>query len=137
MKFNNKKTMSRRKNRKTHFSSKGEERRKRMSSRLSKDLRERYGFKSVPIRTNDKVEVTAGKFKGKTGKVVCVKRKKYRVYVDSCEASKVNGHRVKVGIDASNLKIQELYLGNSRAEALEKKASARKLQMERLAQTKN
>lgn len=134
MKFNKTKTMSRRKNRKAHFGAKGEERRLRMSSPLSKELREKYGVRSFPIRTNDKVEVTAGKFKGKTGTVVCVRRKKYKVYIDSCEVSKVNGHSSKVGIDASNMRIKELYLEKGRLQSLEKKVNNRKIQMERTVQ---
>ena len=124
MKLNKMKTMSRRKNRKAHFSANSEERRIRMSSGLSKELREKYGFRSYPIRSGDKVEVLTGKFKGRRGTVVDVRRKKYKVYVDTCEASKVNGHKVRVGIDASNLRIVEFFTGYGRGKVLEDKMNA-------------
>lgn len=136
MKFNKEKTASRRKNRKAHFTANPTERRIRMSSSLSKELREKYGFRSFPIRRNDKVVVMKGRFRGKTGTVVEVRRKMYKVYVDSCEASKMNGRKVRVGIDASNLRIIELYQGEGRDKILERKMNNRKIQMERAAQIK-
>jgi len=78
-----------------------------MSSPLSKEFREEYGFRSSPIRKSDRMMVMAGKFRGK---VVEVRRKRHKVYLDSCEVSKINGQKSRVGVDASNLRITELCL---------------------------
>lgn len=126
MKFNKNVSSSRRKNRKAHFTADMAERRIRMSSTLSKPLRAKYGFRSFPIRTNDKVTVIAGKFKNKSGTVVQVRRRDYKVYVDCCEALKRNGKKMYVGIDASNLRIDEFYLEEGRDKLLEKKMNKRK-----------
>lgn len=132
MKFNKKVSSARRNNRKAHFTADSTERRIRMSSPLSRELRAKYGFKSFPIRIKDKVTVMSGKFKGKTGSIVSVRRRSYKVFVDTCERSKVNGQAIKVGIDASNCLITELTQEFDRPRILEKKKVARAMQVERL-----
>ncbi|RVD92902.1 60S ribosomal L26 [Tubulinosema ratisbonensis] len=121
MKFNKNISSSRRKQRKAHFTANPSERRIRMSSTLSKELRTKYGFRSFPIRTNDKVTVIAGKFKNKSGTVVQVRRKDYKVYVDCCEGLRRNGKKKYIGIDASNLRIDEFYMEEGRDKIIEKK----------------
>lgn len=125
MKFNTKVTSSRRKNRKAHFTAPAHERRIRMSSRLSKDLRKKYGFHSFPVRKNDKVTVISGAHKGKTGAVVGVRRSLYKVYVEGIKNTKSNGQERMIGIDASNLMITEFTLEYDRKEQLEKKKEHR------------
>ena len=58
MKFNKMVTSSRRKNRKRHFNAPSHVRRKIMSSPLSKDLRQKYNVRSMPIRKDDEVQVS-------------------------------------------------------------------------------
>ena len=48
---------SRRKNRKKHFNAPSHIRRRIMSSPLSKELRQKYGVRSIPIRKDDEVQV--------------------------------------------------------------------------------
>lgn len=57
MKFNKLVTSSRRKNRKRHFNAPSHIRRRIMSSPLSKDLRNKYSVRSMPIRRDDEVQV--------------------------------------------------------------------------------
>ena len=57
MKFNKLVTSSRRKNRRRHFTAPSHIRRKIMSAPLSKDLRKKYGVRSIPIRKDDEVMV--------------------------------------------------------------------------------
>ena len=57
MKFNKLVTSSRRKNRKRHFQAPSHLRRKIMSAPLSKELRSKYGVRSIPIRKDDEVQV--------------------------------------------------------------------------------
>ncbi|KAL1769367.1 60S ribosomal protein L26 [Sigmodon hispidus] len=49
-----------------------------MSSPLSKELRQKYNVRSMPIQKDDEVQVVRGHYKGQQiGKVVQVYRKKY------------------------------------------------------------
>ena len=57
MKFNKLVSSTRRKNRKRHFNAPSHVRRKIMSSPLSKDLRQKYNVRSMPIRKDDEVQV--------------------------------------------------------------------------------
>jgi len=60
MKLNPFVTSSRRKNRKRHFNAPSHIRRKIMSSPLSKELRQKYNVRSMPIRKDDEVQVLFG-----------------------------------------------------------------------------
>ncbi|NWT73435.1 RL26 protein, partial [Prunella himalayana] len=62
MKFNPFVTSDRSKNRKRHFNAPSHIRRKIMSSPLSKELRQKYNVRSMPIRKDDEVQVPAGGF---------------------------------------------------------------------------
>ncbi|TKC51659.1 hypothetical protein EI555_017647, partial [Monodon monoceros] len=55
MKFNPFVTSDRSKNRKRHFNAPSHVRRKIMSSPLSKELRQKYNVRSMPIRKDDEV----------------------------------------------------------------------------------
>ena len=59
MKFNPFVTSDRSKNRKRHFNAPSHIRRKIMSSPLSKELRQKYNVRSMPIRKDDEVQVCA------------------------------------------------------------------------------
>ena len=61
MKFNKLVSSSRRKNRKRHFNAPSHIRRKLMSSPLSKELRQKYNVRSIPIRKDDEVQVNRGR----------------------------------------------------------------------------
>lgn len=115
------KSISRRKMRKAHFTADTNTIRLFMSSRLSKDLRAAYGFKSFPVHTGDTVVVTTGKFKNKEGKVLSVSRKTRKVTVDGCTNPKASGGVIQYPIDASNLIIKSLHLDSARSKALENK----------------
>nr|XP_025723310.1 60S ribosomal protein L26-like 1 [Callorhinus ursinus] len=58
-KFNPLVTSDRSKNRKRHFSAPSHVRRKIMSSPLSKELRQKYSVRSMPIRKDDEVQTSA------------------------------------------------------------------------------
>ncbi len=64
MKLNKNVTSSRRKQRKRHFSAPSHVRRRLMSAPLSKELRQKYGVRSMPIRKDDEVQVVRGHYKG-------------------------------------------------------------------------
>lgn len=58
MKINPYKTSSRRKNRKDHFTAPSHIRRKLMSAPLSKELRQKYNVRRMPVRKDDEVQVS-------------------------------------------------------------------------------
>uniref|UniRef100_A0A452SUR5 KOW domain-containing protein n=1 Tax=Ursus americanus TaxID=9643 RepID=A0A452SUR5_URSAM len=102
MKFNPFVTSDRSKNRKRHFSAPSHVRRKITSSPLSKELRQKYNVRSMPIREDDEVQVVRGHYKGQQiGKVVQVYRKKYVIYIERVQREKANGTAVHVGIHPS------------------------------------
>lgn len=57
MKLNTHVSSSRRKNRKRHFSAPSHIRRKLMTAPLSKELRQKYNIRNIPIRKDDEVQV--------------------------------------------------------------------------------
>lgn len=95
-----------------------------MSARLSKELREKYGVRSMPIRKDDEVLVVRGKvFSGREGKVKTVYRKKFAVHIERFTREKANGAPVHVGFHPSNLVITKLKLDKDRKKILERKRS--------------
>ena len=91
MKYSTSVTSSRRKTRKAHFTAPSSERRKIMSAPLASELKAQYGANAVPIRVNDEVRVTRGKFKNREGKVEQVYRKKWVIHIKNITRDKVNG----------------------------------------------
>jgi len=121
MKFSKLLTSSRRKNRKIHFNSHSSEKRIRMSSLLSKNLRDKYNIRSLPIRKNDDVKIMRGIMKGRIGKVVQCHRKNYSIYLDKIIYLKKGKSTSYVPISPSNVMIIGLSMTNERKISLLKK----------------
>lgn len=81
-----------------------------LSATLSKDLRKKYGKRSLSVRKDDKVKVLRGQFKKKTGKVSRVNLKKIRIYIEGVENVKKDGSKAPYPIHPSNVMITELNL---------------------------
>lgn len=122
MKRSNTVSSSRRKQRLRHFSAPSSIRRKIMSCRLSKDLKDKYNVRSLPIRKNDEVKILKGKGKNKTGKVVQVYRKKWCIHVDKVNRDKQNGQTVFLPIKPTYCVIEKLHLNTDRKEMLERRS---------------
>jgi large subunit ribosomal protein L26e len=104
MKLNKHVSASRRKNRKRHFTAPSHIRRRLMSAPLSKELRQKYAVRTMPIRKDDKVQVVRCHYKGQqVGKVVQVCRKKFVIYIERIQREKANGASVYVGIHPSKV----------------------------------
>lgn len=126
MKMNKMITSSRRKNRKRHFNAPSHIRRIIMSAPLSKELRTKYGVRSVPIRKDDEVQVVRGHHKGQqVGKVVQVYRKKYVIYIERIQREKANGASVHVGIHPSNVVIVKIKMDRDRKMLLDRRAKGK------------
>ncbi|KAI5967085.1 RPL26A [Candida theae] len=112
---------SRSKARKAHFSSSSVERRVIMSAPLSKELRQQYNIKSLPIRQNDEVLVVRGSKKGSEGKINSVYRLKFSVQLEKLQKEKSNGASVPLNIHPSKVVITKLHLDKDRKALIERK----------------
>ena len=93
-----------------------------MQSHLSKDLRKKYGKRSVGARKGDRVKIMHGKFKKHEGKIEGIDMKKTRVFVNGAELTKRDGTKKSLALHPSNLMITELNLEDKmRQKALERK----------------
>ena len=63
-----------------------------MSAPLSKELRDKYKVKSMPIRKDDEVMIARGTYKGREGKVVQVYRRRWVIYIERVQREKINGN---------------------------------------------
>lgn len=117
------KTKQPRKQRKFLYTAPLHLRQKIMSATLSTELRQKYGFRAIPIRKGDKVRIMRGDFRGHEGKVVEVDLKRYRIYVEGVTVKKVNGTEVFYPVHPSNVMITELNLDDERRkEIIERRA---------------
>ncbi|ROV89204.1 hypothetical protein VMCG_09910 [Cytospora schulzeri] len=119
-KVNNTLHSSRRKSRKAHFEAPSSVRRNIMSAPLSKELREKYNVRSIPIRKDDEVQIVRGSNKDKEGKVTSVYRLKYVIHIERVNREKVSGQSVPLGIHPSNVVITKLKLDKDRESILER-----------------
>ena len=79
-----------------------------LTAHLVKDLRGKYGLRSLRVRVGDKVRILRGQFKGREGKVERVDVKKSKLFVTKVDIVKKDGAtRVPYPIDASNIVIVE------------------------------
>merc|ERR1712008_361694 len=121
---NKHKTESLRKNRARYFQAPSHIRRRYMSTPLSKELRQKYNVRSIPIRKDDEVQVVRGHYKGQqVGKVVSVYRKKFCIYIERNQREKANGASVYVGIHPSKVCVVKLKMDKDRKKIIERRAA--------------
>ncbi|XP_037361171.1 60S ribosomal protein L26-like [Talpa occidentalis] len=126
MKFNPFVTSDRSKNRQRHFNAPSHIHRKIMSSPLSKEPRQTYNVRSVPIRKDDEVQVVRGHCKGQQiGKVAQVYWKNYGIYVERAQREKANSTTVHAGTHPRKVVITRLKLDKDCKKILERKAKSR------------
>ena len=95
---------------------------KQAGSHLSKQLRQKYGQRSVRILNGDTVKVIRGEFKGVDGKVVKVSTAKHSIAIEGVKKQKRKGDKIDVYIDSSNVVITNLNTDDKwRTVRLEKK----------------
>ncbi|KAI1373778.1 putative 60S ribosomal protein L26-1 [Hypoxylon crocopeplum] len=127
---------SRRKSRKAHFGASSGERRVIMSAPLSKELREKYNVRSIPIRKDDEVTIVRGTNKGREGKVTSVYRLKYQIHIERVTRDKASGQSVPLGIHPSKVVINKLKLDKDRESILERIKVGRELRSKNKAAAK-
>ncbi|KAI1130366.1 ribosomal protein L24 [Nemania abortiva] len=118
---------SRRKSRRAHFQAPSSIRRNIMSAPLSRELREKYNVRSIPVRKDDEVQIVRGSSKGREGKVTSVYRLKYQIHIERVTRDKTSGQAVPLGIHPSNVVITKLKLDKDRENILERIKAGREL----------
>ena len=81
---------------------------KQLGSALSKDLRKKYGKRSVRVVEGDNVTILRGEFKGVDGKVAKVSTEKSSVAIEGVKKEKTKGEKFDVYIHSSNLVVTSL-----------------------------
>lgn len=99
-------------------------RQKLMAAPLSKELREKYGIRNLPVREGDRVKVVRGDFKGKEGKVVEVDLKRYRIHIEGVTQTRVDGTEVFYPVHPSNVVITELNLDDDERKGIIERRAA-------------
>ena len=102
-----------------------------MSCHLSKDLKNQYHVRAIPVRKDDEVLIVRGSLlseisiignnKGKKGKVLQVYRRRWALHVEKITKDKANGTQVQVPIHPSNCTLITLKLDKDRKKLLERK----------------
>lgn len=86
--------------------------RKQIRAPLSKDLRSKYGKRTVSLRKGDTVLVTRGDYKGHEGKVSSVITSEMRITIEGVTAKKVDGTTIPVKISPSKVMVTKLDLSD-------------------------
>ncbi len=113
-----------RKQRKAIYEAPLHRRQKLVAAPLSKELRKKYGRRSVPVRKGDEVRVMRGDFRGKEGKVFRVDLKKLRIYIDGVTRKKSTGEEVRVPVHPSNVMITKLNLEDKKRQKIFERIAA-------------
>ena len=99
---------------------------KLLNVHLSKELRKKYGKRSLNIRTGDKIKILVGKEKGKEAKVSSVDLKNMRVFLEGMDRTKMDGSKVQIPFEASNLMITSIGKEDKRTAKKVEKVSKKK-----------
>ena len=81
---------------------------KQLGTHLSKDLREKYGVRSIRISEGDAVKILRGEYKGIDGKITKVSIEKNGVAIEGIKKEKLKGEKIDVFIHTSNVLITDL-----------------------------
>jgi len=87
-------------------------RRKRLTAKLSPELREKYGVKRLVVRTNDLVRIVRGDMAGHEGKVLKVDYQSLTLHIDGVTMKKADGTPVFRPVQPSNVMLIKLDLSD-------------------------
>ena len=97
--------------------------RKFISAPLSPSLRAEHGTRSMRVVVDDTVSITKGDRKLSEGRVLRVKVKEQKIYIEGVTRNRQDGSTVQIPIRAENVMITRLNLNdNRRKELLERKS---------------
>ncbi len=93
-------------------------RRSMVAAHLSKELREQYKRRSMPIRKGDEVKIIRGDNFGKTGEVTKVDALKYMIFVNGVNVKRTIGTEKQMPIEPSNVVITSLALNDNKRQRI-------------------
>ncbi len=99
-------------------------RHKLLAAPLSRELREKYKTRSLPLRKGDRVRVLHGDFKKLEGDVVDVDTKHQFVQVEGASVTKADGTQVPRMIRPSNVMLLKLAEDKRRTRVLERRSKS-------------
>lgn len=88
------------------------ERRRRMSVPLSRELRTRYGRRSLPVRKGDTVRILSGSYKGREERVARIDRRDYSMTLDNVTGKTADAKMKPLPIRPSHLVLTRLNLAD-------------------------
>lgn len=106
-----------RKERKKLFRSSLHERRKVFHCLLDKELRKKYGIRTLGVVKGDTVKVMRGQFKNTVEKVAKVDYKKLRLHIENVTVKKADGKLKPYPVHPSNVMIVKLNLTDPKRRA--------------------
>ena len=81
---------------------------KQVSGALSKELRKKYGKRSVRLTLDDSVKIIRGEYKGIDGKITKISVTKSSVAIEGIKKEKLKGEKIDVYIPSSNILVTSL-----------------------------
>ncbi len=81
---------------------------KQLSGPLSKELRKKYGKRSVRLAIDDSVKIIRGEYKGIDGKITKISTSKGGIAIEGIKKEKLKGEKIDVYIPSSNILVTSL-----------------------------
>ncbi len=81
---------------------------KQVSGSLSKELRKKYGKRSIRLSLDDSVRIIRGEYKGIDGKITKISIAKGGIAIEGIKKEKLKGEKIDVYIPSSNILITSL-----------------------------
>ncbi len=76
---------------------------KQVSAPLSKELRKKYGKRSLRLAIDDSVKIIRGEYKGIDGKITKISVAKGSIAVEGIKKEKLKGEKIDIYIPSSNI----------------------------------
>jgi large subunit ribosomal protein L24 len=113
---------------------------KQVSGSLSKELRKKYGKRSVRLALDDSVKIIRGEYKGIDGKITKISISKSCIAIEGIKKEKLKGEKIDVYIPSSNILVTSLNTNDhwrkSKLEGKKPKSTPKETKQEKPKETK-
>ena len=113
---------------------------KHVSGALSKELRKKYGKRSVRLVIDDSVKIIRGEYKGIDGKITKISIDKSGIAIEGIKKEKLKGEKIDVYIPSSNILVTSLntddHWRKSKLEGKKPKSTPKETKQEKPKETK-
>jgi len=113
---------------------------KQLSGSLSKELRKKYGKRSIRLALDDSVRIIRGEYKGIDGKITKISIAKGGIAIEGIKKEKLKGEKIDVYIPSSNILITSLntddHWRKSKLEGKKPKSTPKETKQEKTKETK-